>query len=587
MARKVPVSIKNKKRLILVFCIFCLALFILCVRVGYIQVVKGTEYKKKAMVQQTKDEVVEARRGNIVDRNQEELAVSTIRYSIWVRPGAVTKKEKVAQRNQTLAKILGLDVSLIAKKLNTKNSQVKLAKYQTLAVADRIRKAGLEGVTVTEETKRYYPLGNFASQLLGSVTDDNNGLSGLEQYYNRTLKGVSGRWIEPTDSKGKSLTYENERYHDAEDGDTLQLTIDEVVQSYAEAAAASTKKSTNARRVSCLVMNPKNGEILAMASTPGYNPNQSRQPKKNDAKAFRRMTNRQQLNYLNKMWRNPLTSDSYEPGSTFKLLTTAMALEENKVSEDETFECGGGLRVNGTLIKCWINPGSHGTQTLKQAVGNSCNPVFMQLAQRLGKDTFYDYLDLFGITSRTGIDYPGEGQAQIQNKNNVGKIELSTMGFGQGIAVTPVQLLTAINAFGNDGMLTKPHLVKQIRNSKGKVKRSIRTKEVRKVVSPGTAEKIREYMEYVVKKGGGKKARIKGYRVGGKTGTAQKKSTGSNQYDKLIASFAGMAPINDPKVSILFIVDEPEGEVWGSDVAAPGAKKVLQKTLQYMKVEQK
>ncbi|MGI6722411.1 MAG: peptidoglycan D,D-transpeptidase FtsI family protein [Anaerovoracaceae bacterium] len=586
MARMTPVSITNKKRLVIAFTIFCLLLVVLCIRVGYVQVVKGDVYKKKAIAQQTKDEVVEAKRGGIVDRNGEELAVSTIKYSVWVRPAAAAdkaEKEKVISR---LAQILGMPQDEVGKKLSGKTALVKLAKYRSLSTADKIRKAGLPGVTITEETKRYYPLGDFASQLLGSVTDDNNGLAGVEQYYNRQLKGVAGRWIENTDVKGNSLTYGNDKHYGAQDGDNIQLTIDEVIQNYAEESIVSTMKSTKAKRVSCLVMNPKTGEILAMASTPGYDPNNSRKPLAKDKAAFDKMSSKKQLEYLNKMWRNPLVSDSYEPGSTFKLLTTAMALEENKVNQTETFECGGGLNVNGTFIKCWIYPGSHGTQDLKHAVGNSCNPVFMRLAQRVGKDRFYDYLDLFGITEKTGIDYPGEASAQIQNKKNVGLVELSTMGFGQGIAVTPIQLLTTINSFGNNGLMMQPHLVKAIKNSSGKTIKTIKPKVVRKTVSHNTSKRIKEYMEFVVKEGGGTKAQIKGYRVGGKTGTAQKKSANSNKYDKLIASFVGMAPINDPRLSILYIVDEPEGEVWGSDVAAPGAQKVLKKTLRYMKIKE-
>lgn len=592
MARRMPVTITNKKRLVIAFVVFCLVLTVLCVRVGYVQVVKGDDYKKKAVAQQTKDESVEAKRGEITDKNGEALAVSTVKYAIWVRPSAIKtssddakNKVKLEEVESKLAQMLGVSVDELKKKIESGTNLVKVAKYQGREVTDKIRKADLDGVTITEETKRYYPLGNFASQMLGSVTDDNNGLSGLEQYYNTNLKGVAGRWIQNTDVSGKSLTYGSDEYYDAEDGDSLQLTVDEVIQHYAEDAIASTKKETKAKRVSCLVMDPETGEVLAMASTPGFDPNNSREPKKKDAAEFSKMSEKKQLEYLNDMWRNPLINDTYEPGSTFKLLTTAMALEENKVNETETFECGGGLSVNGTFIKCWINPGSHGTQTLKQAVGNSCNPVFMRLAQRVGKEKFYNYLDLFGISEKTGIDYPGEASAQIQNKDNVGNIELSTMGFGQGIAVTPIQLLTTINSFGNDGMMMQPHLVKSITDSKGKTKKTVGTKKIRQTVSKNTSDKIKEYMEYVVEKGGGTKAQVKGYRIGGKTGTAEKKSEGSATYDKRIASFAGLAPIDDPKISILYIVDEPAGDVWGSDVAAPGAQKILKNTLRYMDIK--
>ena len=585
MSRR-TVSITNKKRLIIAFTIFVVLVVALCVRLGYQQVVKGDTYKRKAVVQQTKDEIVEAKRGKITDRNGDELAVSAIRYSVWIRPSMIDDEKEKVQVRKELAKILGMSEEEMKKKLDTKTSLIKVAKYQDNSVAEKLRKAKLTGVSLVEETKRYYPMGNFASQLLGSVTDDNNGLAGLEQYYNSQLRGTAGRWIENKDASGRSLTYGNEKYYSAEDGETLVLTIDEVIQNYAEQACASAKKSTHAKRVSCLVMDPKTGEVLAMASNPGYDPNNARVPKAEDEYEYNKMSNKKKLEYLNKMWRNPMICDTYEPGSTFKLLTTAMSLEENIVKKGETFDCGGGLNVNGTFIKCWDTSGSHGSQNLEQAVGNSCNPVFMRLAQRMGKERFYKYLDLFGISDVTGIDYPGEATAQIRDIDSVGKIELSTMGFGQGIAVTPIQLMTAINSFVNDGMMMQTHLVKEVKNAKGKTVETIKPKVIRQTISKSSSEKIRQYMQYVVEEGGGKKAQIDGYKVGGKTGTAQKQSGKSAKYDKLICSFAGVVPVDDPSFTILFIVDEPTGEVWGSDVAAPPAKGVLEKTLRYMKIKE-
>ncbi len=594
MARRRSVTIGNKKRIIIGFLVFCFVLLCLCIRTGYVQVVKGVSYGKKAAAQQTKDEVVASNRGTIQDRNGESLAISTVKYSVWVRPTSIQTSSKASENQKKLHAtahklagiIKGMSEEDIYKKINVKTSLVKVAKYQDVNVADKVRSAGLDGVTLTQETKRYYPLGNFASQLLGSVTDDNHGLAGIEQYYDDTLRGIYGRSIKNTDASGNSLTYGNREYHKARNGYNVVLTMDEVIQSYAEDQIKKTKKSTGASRVSCLIMDPKTGEVLAMASTGGYDPNHSREPRTSDKASYEAMSEKQKLAYLNKMWRNPLVNDTYEPGSTFKLLTTGMALEEKVVNDTETFSCNGGLNVNGTFIKCWINPGSHGTETLKQAVGNSCNPVFMRLAQRVGKDKFYEYLDLFGVTSRTGIDYPGEALAQTQPKSKVGKVELSTMGFGQGIAVTPIQLLSTISSFGNDGMMMKPHLVKKITDQKGKTVRTIKPKAIRQTVSRESCDKILEYMEYVVAKGGGKKAQIKGVRVGGKTGTAQKKSATSSKYTGRIASFCGIAPVNDPQLTILYIVDEPEGDVYGSDVAAPAAQKVMKKTLRYMQTRE-
>ena len=589
------VSITNKKRLFLAFALFALVLVLLCLRVGYLQVVKGDELKKKAVSQQTKDEIVEAKRGEITDRNGNNLAVSTLRYSVWVRPATVmsaaeepelreAKLEEVAQK---LATLLNMDSAEVLGDMKQNIPLVKIAKYQTNDTIKKIRKEELPGVSITEETKRAYPLGNFASQLLGSVTDDNNGLSGIEQYYNRQLKGSAGRWVQSKDAAGKSLFYGEEKYYGAQDGETLELTIDEVIQHYAEEAIAWTKKETKASRVRCIVMDPKTGEVLAMAATGGFDPNNARDGRNEaDKKKLENMNGKEQLEYLNQIWRNPLVSDTYEPGSTFKLFTLSMALEENLTKLSEGFYDSGSINVSGTQIRCWSYTNPHGGQTLKQALGNSCNPVFVQLAQRIGINRFYDYLQLFGFDEKTGIDYPGEASALFQDKKTAGPVGTATIGFGQGIAVTPIQLITGVCSIVNDGILLKPHLVKRIKDSKGKTVKEIKPEEVRQTISKETSAQVREAMEYVVAKGGAKAAQVKGYRIGGKTGTANKVDPGTGKYGKnIIASFVGVAPMDDPRMVVLFIVDNPPGEAFGSTVAAPGAQRVLKNTLRYMGVK--
>ena len=463
-------------------------------------------------------------------------------------------------------------------------SLVKVAKYLDKETADRIREAGITGVEIAEDVKRHYPLGDFASQVLGSVTDDNNGLAGIELRYNQYLSGVSGRWIKNTDRNGNRLSYGVEKYYQAEDGLNVVLTIDEIIQHYAEKSIDTVQQATDADKVMCLVMDPKTGDILAMAITPGYDPNNPRVPlDENEATYVESLPDDQKLEYWNQMWRNPIVSDVYEPGSTSKLLTTAMALEEGVTSLNDRFVCKHSYNVSGTILNCW-RAQAHGEENLVQAVGNSCNPVFIQLAQRLGIQKFYEYLGLFGMTERSGIDYPGEAYPIIQNINTAGPVGLATMSYGQGIAVNMVQQLTAICSLGNNGKLMQPRLVKALTDSDGNVVQEFDTVEVRQVVSEKTASEMCLIMESVVSEGGGGTAKIPGYRVGGKTGTANKAAAGGYS-EETYSSFVGMAPMDDPQIAILVVVDNPKGTKYGSQTAAPGAKAVLEDTLRYLQIE--
>ena len=577
-----------KKRIILGFLILALLMTALCIRVGWVQIVKGEEYNKMAMESQTKDVPIPAKRGAIYDRNGKELAVSAVTYSVWARPDKVRQGKKGSKESENLertaaflAKKLSMDSGEVEDIISQKKVLVKVAKYVDKDVADRIKKEGLPGIELAEDVKRYYPLGNFAAHILGSVTDDNTGLAGLELKYNQYLSGISGRWIKNTDVKGNSLVYGDEKYYQAEDGMNLMLTIDEVIQHYVEKAIKIVQGNTSADRVMCIVMDPKTGEILAMAMTPDYDPNNPRVPLDPAQQEYlETLDENQKVDFWNKMWRNPMVSDTYEPGSTFKLITTSAALEEQVTRLDEVFYCNKYYTIAGTELSCW-RPQPHGQETLVEAVGNSCNPVFATLSQRLGLNRYYDYLELFGLRDKTEIDFPGEGMAILQKKETAGPVGLATMAYGQGIAVTPIQLITAVSAFGNDGKLMQPHLVKAMTDDKGKIIQKIEPKVIRQVVSKQTAQDMRLIMESVVSNGGGGNAKVPGYRVGGKTGTANKPKNGGYS-EETYSSFIGLAPMNDPKVAILLIVDNPKGVKYGSQTAAPGVKLILQDTLRYL-----
>ena len=343
--------------------------------------------------------------------------------------------------------------------------------------------------------------------------------------------------------------------------------------------------NTQADRVMAIVMDPKTGDILAMGVTPDFDPNNPRVPITSGGAAYvDSLPDKEKLDYWNKMWRNPLVSDDYEPGSTFKLITTAIALEEGVTFPDDKFVCTGSIIVAGQKLKCWRFYNPHGAENLVQAVENSCNPVFVQLAQRVGYEKYFDYLELFGLRDKTGIDYPGEGFAIIQDEATAGPVGLATMAYGQGIAVTPIQLITAISALGNEGKMMQPRIVRELKDENGNVIQKFDTKVVRQVVSKETAKEMSLIMEAVVDEGGGGTAKIPGFRIGGKTGTANK-AEGGGYSEQTNSSFIGMAPMDDPKVAILMIVDNPQGVKFGSQTAAPGVKMVLEETLRYLNVQ--
>lgn len=584
-------SNNSKRNLIFILGLVFICLLLLIIRLGWIQIVRGSEYSEKAVEQQTRDTPIEAERGSIYDTNGNELAVSVTCYTIWARPTDVKsgKTEKASQARiekvaKSLSENLGMEYEEVKTLITKEQSIVKVKKGVDKDVADKIRDAKLPGIEIAEDSKRDYPLGAFASHTIGSVTDDNSGLSGLELQYNTYLSGVAGRWINYTDTSGNRLSYGEEKYYQAEDGYSVVTTLDQVIQHYTEKALDQVVEETSADRVMAIVMEPKTGDILAMAQSPDFDLNNPKEPTSDsEKKKLAAMSDSEKVSYWNKMWRNSLISDVYEPGSTFKLLTTAIALEEGVATPNSTYNCTGEINVAGQTIHCWRTGRPHGHQNLQEAVGNSCNPVFVQLATKVGIDKFYDHLGTFGITGTTGIDFPGETTALLQGKEDAGPVGLATIGFGQGIAVTPIQLITAVCSFGNEGKLMKPRLVKELKDSDGNTVKTFDTEVVRQTVSKETADEMCDIMSFVVDSGGGGTFKIDGYNVGGKTGTANKPKAGKYS-DETYSSCIAMAPMDDPKVAVLLIVDNPKGVKYGGVVAGPGAKQILSDTLRYMNV---
>lgn len=588
-----PSTIRSRKNLIFVLIIVFALLLAAAIRVGYIQLVKGDEYKDRALSQQTTDTTVEAERGIIYDRNGEKLAQSVKCYDIYVYPAEIgkydTKKERQKLINTTakkLAAALGKDPEKVKEQINQESGQITLAKGLTREEANKVRELGLTGVNISPSTKREYPNGTLAANVMGMVNNENTGQSGLELEYNNYLSGISGRIVNYTDTNGEELSYspENERYYEAENGCDVTTTIDLVIQSYTETAIQKVQQKTKSDRVFAVVMEVETGNILAMAQTPAFDPNNPYLPAaESEKEKFKNMSQQEQSDYLSRMWRNPIICDVYEPGSVFKLLTTSIALEEGVATMKSNYNCIGYRVVAGETIHCW-HEGGHGAETLTEAVGNSCNPVMMGLALDTGIDKYYEHLDTFGITGTTGIDFPAEGTALLQDKEAAGPVGLATIGFGQGVAVTPIQLVTAISSLGNDGKLMKPHLVQSITDKKTGENIEIKPEVVRRTVSKETADNMCDIMEYVVAEGGGGTASVKGYKVGGKTGTANKAVKGGYS-DYTYSSCLGMAPMSDPKLTVLVIADSPKGVHYGSVTAGPAVSEILGKSLKYLNIK--
>lgn len=590
------VTHKNRRRLLFVFFIIVLLFAALSIRLGWHMIIKGEDYAQRALNQQTNDSTVTAVRGEIIDSKGNALAVSATTNTIWVRTPTVrgngeteAEIEKNAREEAAaLAEILGSKEDDIYETITSKSTLIRVAKHVDDDTADKIRKADLPGIEVVDDVKRYYPMGSFASQIIGLTNDDGDGMTGLELYYNRRLSGLNGRWITSKDRNKNSLVYGTNKFYSAQDGYTIVSTIDIGIQYIVEEICQEWVVKSQSDRVTIIVMDPQTADVLAIAQSDEYDPNNPRAPRAGDEEKFEKMSSAEKVAYWNKMWRSFAFCDVYEPGSTFKLLTTAIALDAGAITTRDSFYCGGYQRVADRVIRCW-NTGGHGTQSLAAAVGNSCNMAMVAIAQKMGKNTFYNGIEAFGLNKKTGVDYPGEAENMMYTRAQANIVELSTMSFGQGIALTPISLVTAVSALANGGYLLEPHLIKEIRDADGNVVESYGRTVKSVAITAQTASEMLDIMEYVVAEGGAGKAKIAGYRIGGKTGTANKPVAGGYSSDRdVFASFIGVAPIDDPKMVVLVVADTPKVKNnQGSNVGAPCAKEVMEAVLKYMNIQPK
>lgn len=579
---------RRLKNMLFVFFIIQLALI---TRVGFIQFIQGSELQAMAYSQQTLNRDINPKRGRILDRTGKvELAVSASTETVSINPTNISSenKEKLAK---AFVDIFDVDYETTLKKLKKKTAIEIIVKKVDKEKTDELR-LWLEennittGVNIDEDTKRYYPYGTLASNIIGFTGSDNQGLEGLESYYDDILRGTQGKILKLTDATGTDMGTDGEDYIPAEDGDDIVLTIDMTIQAIAEkylAQACIDNECTDGGNI--IILNPKSGDVLAMATYPNYNLNSPYEINNEELKAvWDTLESSEKNNYLLQMWRNKAISDTYEPGSTFKLLTSSAALEEGITDVDISgeFNCSGSITIAGARIKCWRYYRPHGAQSLREALMNSCNPAFIGIGQELGVSTFYDYLEKFGLLERTGIDLPGEAGSIFLKEEKVGPVELATISFGQRFEITPIQMAKIVATIANDGKEVNPRIVKSIIDSKTGEVSEIAVEEGEQVISKENARKVLDMMQSVVDEGTGKKAQVAGYNVGGKTGTSEDGvDTG-----KRIASFVGVADIKDPEVVIVVILYNPTGEGGhqGGGIAAPVAGEILSEVLPYMEI---
>ncbi len=575
-------SIKIKKRILFVMAVFFLSFVLLVGRLFYLQLIKGEELKKRAFSQWTRERLVAPKRGSIVDRNGKILAMSITAETVVASLNQIKDKEWTAK---VLSGILQMDYQKILNKLNTKGvSDIYITRNIDKEKADRIRKYALPGIYLTGGTKRVYPNGNFLAQVLGFTGIDDQGLSGLELYYDKYLRGKPGAISAQTDASGRAAPFSEEFFKKPIDGYDLMLTIDETIQHFAEKYAQKALYDNKAKSVTIIVEKVKTGEILAMTSKPDFDPNKPFELIYKDRfPDFDKLSQAEKNKIVQSMWRNRALTDTYEPGSTFKIVTAAAGLEEGVVNENSQFYCRGYVKVANAILKCWRYYNPHGSENFVEGVQNSCNPVFIEVGQRLGKEKLYKYINLFGFGQKTGIDLPGEAKGIVQPLSKVGPVELATISFGQGISATPIQVISMINAVANDGVWVQPHVVKAIYDKDKKLIKSFDTPQKRRVLDQDVARRLKTILQSVVTNGTGHNAYLLGYKVAGKTGTSQKYDKTSKKY---IASFGGFAPADNPEVSVLVIIDEPDPSLYyGGLIAAPVARDLLNDILRYLDIQ--
>lgn len=560
-------NVTVRRRLFVILMIAIVAFIALIVRLSYVQLVKGAELSEKAEDSWRREIPYVAKRGEIWDRNGVRLAYSISTPTVWAIPVQVKDKEGTAK---TLAPLLGMNEEDVLSKISKKQMIIRLGpggRKMSTDQAAEIRALNLPGIVVAEDNKRYYPYDQLAAHLLGFTGIDNEGLTGLELTHNDKLTGVGGMVSFLSDAAGRQMPNSSDKYVEPQEGLTLQLTIDQQIQTVMERELDQAMTGLNADAVIAIAMNPNTGEILGMASRPTYSPSNYQEV---DQEVYNRNL---------PIWM------TYEPGSTFKIITLAAALEENKVNlKNERFYDSGAVEVGGARLRCWKR-GGHGSQTFLEVVENSCNPGFVELGNRLGKDKLFEYIRNFGFGTKTGIDIGGEENGILFKLSQVGPVELATTAFGQGVSVTPIQQITAVSAAINGGTLYKPYVTKAwINRESGEVVQQIEPTVVREVISEATSKQVREALESVVAIGTGRNAFIDGYRVGGKTGTAQKVVNGRYSTSEHIVSFIGFAPADDPQIVIYVAVDNPEGIQFGGVVAAPIVRNIMEDALQILEV---
>ena len=584
-----------QKRLTLVVWTIVVVFFILNLRLSYIMIVKRDEYSSRAEEQWTSEVSIDARRGRILDRNGVELAVSANVYRVdfdlnsvrqYLKNNSLTNADIAGK----IADAVGMEENKVMEKLETKLASGANAGSATLIrriekeSADKVNNLNIDGVIVSPDTKRYYPKGEFLAHVLGSTNVDGQGLTGVELQYNEYLSGVPGVRISEIERNEENLSYTISNFTEPIDGKDVTLTTDSKIQAIAEKVAEKGLVDNQAKRVSIMVMNPNNGEILAMVNKPDFDPN-------NAFDGFEDFSGETDGEKLQKMWRNSLVNDTFEPGSIFKVVTMVTALEEGIASESDTFECGGSLQVGSHTIKCWKTSG-HGSQILPQILQNSCNVGFMKLGEKIGKETLNEYIKKLGFGKTTGIDLPGEASGIVKKTESITESDLATISFGQTNTVTAIQYMQAFNALANGGSLIQPHILKEVShydNTSTKIVDETFEPVISKnVLSAKSTATLRDYLERTVNEGGSNKSYIEGYHIGGKTGTAQKVNsvTGGYESGKYISSMAAMAPIDSPEITAFISIDEPSnGAYYAGVVTAPLMKILLTDIFNYMDSE--
>lgn len=566
----------NKRKILIVFLFAVLIIAGLIGRLVYLMVFEAPYYQEQAEELHERERDIKAARGEILDVNGTVLATNRTVCTISVIHSQITDPERVIRE---LSRLLELDEGSARKKVEKVSSMERIQTNVDKEIGDQIRSLGLDGVKVDEDYKRYYPYDELASKVLGFTGGDNQGIIGLEVMYEEYLKGINGKILTTTDARGIELSQVAEDRIEPVAGNTLQISLDYNIQTYAQQMAEKVMEEKQAEKVAILMMDPGNGEILAMVNVPEFNLNDPFTLNTEDGGAA--LSDEEKQEALNQMWRNGSINDTYEPGSTFKIITASACLEEGVVDLDDTFQCPGYRVVEDRKIRCH-KVGGHGAETFVEGIRNSCNPVFIDIGLRLGTDRFFDYFQQFGLMDQTGVDLPGEAGTIMHKKENVGLVELATMSFGQSFQITPIQLAATVSSLINGGERVTPHLGVRILDGEGKKVKEFSYGSGGRIVSEETSAQMRTLLEGVVAEGSGKNAYVEGYRIGGKTATSQTLPRSANKY---ISSFVGFAPADDPQILAMCVIYDPQGIYYGGTIAAPVIGDIFRNTFPYLGIE--